>query len=224
MAAHYTFENTYGDPSTFSYRFRAARACRVQSLVEEVIARTGRCRILDVGGAESYWNHLQTFVAHAPIEIHLLNLEPTAVSGKKFVSIVGDAVALDYLDDNSYDFVHSNSVIEHVGAWSRMVRIAQHVRRLAPVYYVQTPYFWFPYEPHFRIAFFHWLPEQIRYRLAMRFNLGFFERQKTVEDAIFTVRSCNMLDRHQLRELFPDAYIIPERALGLIKSLMAIRS
>ena len=185
--------------------------------------RTGSCRILDVGGTEYYWNIARSFLTDAPVQIHILNLQPASVTGPQFVSMTGDATELGCLEDNSFDFVHSNSVIEHVGDFKRMFKMANHIRRLAPVYYVQTPYFWFPYEPHFRTPLFHWFPEQIRYRLLMNFNLGFFERKESVETAMTAVQSCSMLDRRQLRDLFPDSHIISERFFGLTKSLMAIR-
>ena len=37
------------------------------------------------------------------------------------------------------------------------------------------------------------------------------------------IQDANLLDRSQMRALFPDADIRAERAFGLIKSLIAIR-
>lgn len=220
----YSIANTYSDPRAASFRFRARRFEHLRPLIESVIAAKGRCRIADIGGTEYYWNIFGSYVDDHPVEITLLNLEAHAVRSPKFSSHVADATDLSGYDDMSFDIVHSNSVIEHVGNWDRMVRMAGHVRRLAPVYFLQTPNFWFPYEPHFRFPCFHWLPEQVRAELLMRFNLGFGGKRATYDAAMRGVQSANLLSGRQMRELFPDAEIRTERAFGLAKSFMAVRA
>lgn len=220
----YSIANTYADPAAASFRFRARRFAYLRPLIETVIAEKGRCRIADIGGTEYYWNIFGSYVEDRPVEITLMNLEAPAVRSSKFHSLAADATDLSAFDDHAFDLVHSNSVIEHVGNWDRMTRMAHHVRRLAPVYFVQTPNFWFPYEPHFRFPCFHWLPEQVRAELLLRLNLGFGGRRKTYDAAMRGVQSAALLSARQMRELFPDADLVKERAFGLSKSFMAIRS
>lgn len=221
--ARHTVARTYGDAQSLAFRCRTRRFARIRPLIERIIAEKGACRILDLGGTEYYWAIFGDFVAERPIEIDLLNLRAVPVRSEKVRSLQGDATDLSSVDDMSYDLVHSNSVIEHVGSWRQMTAMAANVRRLAPAYYVQTPYFWFPVEPHFRAVGFHWLPEQIRARLLMRLNLGFGGKRETLDAAMQAVQSAALLDLGQFRELFPDASIERERFFGLTKSLMAIR-
>lgn len=216
--------NPYSNPGSLPYRFRQRRFGYVKPLIEAILQRNGSCKILDVGGEEIYWDIAGDFIRQNNIEIHLLNIVPTPVSRANFVSVLGDAASLDHLDDNSFDFVHSNSVIEHVGDWRRMQAMASHVRRLAPSYFVQTPSFWFPVEPHFRCLFFHWMPEQIRYRLLLNFSLGFGGKRADVNAAMEAVQSASLLDARQFSALFDDATIVRERVMFVTKSLMAIRS
>lgn len=219
----YSIANTYLDPRAASFRFRAKRFERLRPVIEDIIAEKGKCRIADIGGTEYYWDIFGSFVADNPIEITLFNLEAPAVRSSRFASKVGDATDLSDLPDNAFDLIHSNSVIEHVGNWDRMCRMARNVRRLAPRYFVQTPSFWFPYEPHFRFPFFHWLPEQARAELLLNFNLGFGGKRTDYDAAMRGVQSAYLLNERQFRYLFPDAEIAKERAFGLTKSLMAIR-
>lgn len=221
--ARHAVERSYGDSRSAAFRFRQRRFALVQPMIEAVIAAKGSCRIADIGGTEYYWLIASDFLAKAPVEIHLINLEKAETKGRQFVAHAGDACALSHFADDSFDLVHSNSVIEHVGDWKRMARMAGEVRRLAPAYFLQTPNFWFPYEPHFRAPFFHWLPEPVRARLLMTFNLGFGGRRETMDAAMQGLQSSNLLGAAQLAALFPDARIARERIGPLTKSLMAIR-
>jgi len=219
----HTVAEAYGNAKSLAFQFRRQRFAHVRPLIEAAIARKGVCRIADLGGTAYYWDIFGDFIDRHPVEIHLYNLEQAPSGRSNIQSFKGDVTRLDHIDDNTYDLVHANSVIEHVGSWDAMSRMAGHVRRLAPAYYVQTPNFWFPYEPHFRAPLFHWLPEQVRARLLMQYNLGFGGRRASFDAAMRGVQSAVLIDRRQMQALFPDAEIRGERVLGLTKSLMAVR-
>ena len=100
---------------------------------------------------------------------------------------------------------------------------AEEFKRVAPDYFLQTPNFWFPLEPHFMTPFFHWLPQKLRVWMIQRVNLGQWPKQAALDDARCAVESIHLLTREELRSLFPDAEIEVERVLGLPKSLIAMR-
>jgi len=216
--------NPYDDPRSLDYRFRQKRYKHVRVLIDRILAHHGRCRIIDLGGTENYWSIAASHVDDERIQVELINLEAEKTVKPNFKSRLGNACKLTEFDDMSYDLVHSNSLIEHVGTWDSMLQLAANVRRLAPAYFVQTPYYWFPIEPHFRFPLFHWLPESLRYRLIMGADLGHMKRAYSVADAVRSVQSARLLDYRQFAELFPDAEIRCERLIGMTKSLLAIRS
>ena len=155
--------------------------------------------------------------------VTLLNLSTFPVEDARFASMAGDARDLAWYADMSFDLVNSNSVIEHVGSWRDMEAMANEVRRLAPSYFVQTPYFWFPVEPHNSTLFFHWMPEFTRVSLLMRRSRGRWGKAPDVDTAMRQIQSAALLDFRMLATLFPDATIHRERIFGLTKSLVAIR-
>lgn len=214
-----------GNPNSLSSRFRQARARRVVELIRAVHAERGEVRIIDLGGEPDYWSRLfdRELLDGCRTRITLVNPQRFEVDDPLFEAAVGDACALPEHADLSFDIVHSNSVVEHVGDWPRMEAFAAEVRRLAPRYYVQTPYFWFPIEPHFSSPFFHWRSEQARARALLRRRHGFAERARDMGQAMRDVQHARLLDKQQFRYLFPDARHIDEKAAGLTKSLIAIR-
>ncbi len=211
--------------NSLAARLRRARGRRVLDLIGRIAAEKGEVRIIDLGGEPGYWALFEREVLEAAnVSITLVNPTPQDAPDPMFRAVVGDACALSDYADRSFDLVHSNSVIEHVGDWPRMEAFAREVRRLAPLYYVQTPYFWFPIEPHFSEPFFHWRSEQTRARLLMKKSRGFSEKAATIGEAMRDVQHARLLDKAQFRYLFPDAEHIDEKIGGLTKSLIAIRA
>jgi hypothetical protein len=158
------------------------------------------------------------------VRITLLNLEYSGTPASSQIDqVVGDATDMHRYDDNSFDIVHSNSVIEHVGLWRSMEAMAREIRRLAPSYFVQTPSFWFPIEAHSRFPLFHFLPEPLRVWIIMRHKLGYWDKAADVSEATRTAHSAILLHKSQMRHLFPDSQIVVEKAYGFTKSYIAMR-
>jgi hypothetical protein len=217
-------QQDYENPNSLASRFRRARAKHIVALIAATFAERGACRIIDLGGRPEYWRLIDRDVLEAArVRITVVNWEDQApIDDPMFVQMRGDACALD-VEDGAFDITHSNSVIEHVGDWPRMERFAAETRRLAPRYYVQTPYFWFPVEPHFSAPFFHWLPEPMRASRLKKKAYGFMWRTADVGEQMRAVQDARLLDKAMMRYLFPDARHVDEKAAGLTKSLMAIR-
>lgn len=203
--------------------FRLARFSAFLNLINSIPVMDRPLRILDVGGVEAYWGDKKRLIGR-PVEITLVNLDGKQPVNPGFVFLRGNACHMPEFPDNSFDVIHSNSVIEHVGQWSSMMSMAKEIRRIAPSYFVQTPYFWFPLEPHARTPFLHWLPESLKFRLVMARKCGpYWSKAATVDEAMRTIQDATLLDRRMFSALFPDATIIPEKFFGMTKSLMAIR-
>ncbi len=213
----------YFNPHNSSNRFRAQRFRLFKEIVDEVLAKKNSCRVLDIGGTHEYWTSFGEQIDFGRVQISLVNLTVPKIDSSKIIALAGDARNLSQFEDFSFDIVHSNSVIEHVGRWADMMSMAKEVRRLAARYFIQTPYFWFPMEPHARFALFHWMPESWRYRIIMKRNCGFWQKQADIGAATSAIQSALLLDKRQFQFLFPDSRIVSERAFGLTKSLIAVR-
>ena len=217
----------YSNPESFGSRMRAKRLAPLIGLITRIHAEKGAVRILDVGGRELYWKALPAgFLEGHNVKITILNL-PCDLAGQEsavFTYAVGDACDMGGYPDNSFDIVHSNSVIEHVGNWERIKAYARESRRLAPHLFIQTPYFWFPIEPHFIKPFHHWLPKSLRVTMWLNFKMGARAKARDINEAMNKLDDePYLLDMRMFRYLFPDCRILKERFLFFTKSMVAFR-
>ena len=208
--------------------FRARRDERLKALIATTPRSGETLKIIDIGGSISYWRRVGIdFLINQKVRIDLVNLSDdefyrSADDDQIFSCMIGDARATG-LPDMSYDLCHSNSVIEHVGLWWDFESCANEIRRIAPVYYVQTPNFWFPVDPHFwRFPTIHWLPRPARIRLIQMLPLAFSGRAPDYRTACEFADDARLLNRAQMRCLFPEAELHAERFLLLAKSFIAI--
>jgi Methyltransferase domain len=200
---------------------RKQRFLRFVRLVNDSDASLGRLStILDVGGTESFWEMMD--FAESGYDITLLNTHPIETHHQGIRSVVGDARSLDLFADRQFDIVFSNSVIEHVGTLEQQRMMANEVRRVARRYFVQTPNFSFPIEPHFLFPGFQWLPREARVWLVRHAAIGWYERTPDLEAARAIVNEVRLLTRREIRMLFPDGEITSETFYGLTKSFMVV--
>jgi hypothetical protein len=211
------------ETAVYRNKFRRRRLARFLALVDDVLKTKRSCRILDVGGGIAYWKGLEDLWSDRPVHITLVNLKAETVPDSRFTSLAGDACSMPEFEDNSFDVIHSNSVMEHVGSFANKRRMADEIQRIAPRHFVQTPNFWFLIEPHFRTPAIHWLPEPLRVAMTMRKQLGFYPKAETRDQAYEILSDASLLDFEDMKTLFPNSHIERERVFGFTKSLIAIR-
>ena len=218
----------YQSDQSLGFKLRQKRSKRIIDLIEGVYANKQQVEIVDVGGTREYWNIIPVeYLRRRNVRITIVNLTvPTdsfEAQDAVFSHVQGDGCNLKEVEHNRFDIAHSNSVIEHVGDLNKMADFAKEIRRIAASYYVQTPNFYYPIEPHFLFPFFHWLPVSVRLRLAMRFKLGCFPRASDINEARSFIDLCRLLKKKTLLDLFPDATLYKERLFLLVKSFVLIR-
>lgn len=214
-------ERYFAWANRFALRLRKARF----RLFEALLSGFGgeRVRILDVGGHEDFWLNMGIDLSKHHVTVLNLPSELRRAAHPGITTVVGDACDLGQYSRGDFDVVFSNSVIEHVGLWRDQQRMAAEVRRLSETYFVQTPNFWFPFEPHAHVPGFQFLPLGVRTRLLQRFSLGHFPRLPDEADARKLAAETRLLERSELSQLFPDAEIEEEPLFGMTKSLMAVK-
>jgi hypothetical protein len=185
----------------------------------EVFAATfpaiGEMHVVDLGGRPEYWVNAPVRPAH----VTLLNPRAEELHGAlEWMTVeTGDACDPE-LDLTGYDLCHANSVIEHVGGAHRRGEFAANVSR-APRYWVQTPYRYFPIEPHFLFPGFQLLPLRAKAWVSDHWPLA-----QTSANGIEASLETELVTRTEMRYLFPGSRLYCERLLGLIKSITALKT
>jgi len=87
-------------------------------------------------------------------------------------------------------------------------------------YFIQTPNYYFPFEPHFLFIGFQFLPVKFRASLIRHFNLGWFKKEMDYKKSLEIAKSVRLLKKKEIQILFPDATIYREKFLCFTKSFL----
>ncbi|MGH9683816.1 MAG: class I SAM-dependent methyltransferase [Candidatus Acidiferrales bacterium] len=202
------------DPDSFSNKRRTQRFRQFEALVSGL---PRPLRILDVGGTNEFWEQ-RGWAGRKDAEIITLNLAAEERRHENIQPFAGDATNLAQFGDASFDVVFSNSVIEHLFTLESQRRMASEVQRVGKSFWVQTPNFWFPMEPHFLVPGWQWMPESLRISIIRRRACGWRGPCADPVQARDLVREIRLLSGDELKKLFPGARLVPERFFGLVKS------
>lgn len=218
--------SSYDNQESPGTKLRAKRIIPFLKMIESIHKKNGFVDIIDIGGTMSYWNIVSSqYLIDHNVRITVVNLPGSEMPEDHgmFRFVEADACNLTRFEDKSFDIAHSNSVIEHVGDWTRMSMFAEKFKRVSKCCFCQTPNYWFPIEPHCMMPCFHWLPKPTRLWLVSHFQLGHWRKATSVDDSVRIVESARLLNKQMLKALFLDATIVTERLCFLPKSFVAIR-
>ncbi len=191
-------------------------------------------QVLDLGSEDG--SYLATYYPYPHnITIADINEEPmkrgvekSGLRGYRVIPVEGRLP----IEDNEFDAVWCNSVIEHVTiprdslgevtsaefntrANQHQKEFAEEIARIAPRYMVQTPNIHFPVESHSWLPFIAYLPHSVRYWIGQN-TKKVWVKQWTADFLLYNAK--------RLRSHYPDASeFVTERAVGLPKSYIALR-
>ena len=202
-------------PSSLSGRARARRWTHFSDVFPEI----SEMRVLDLGGTPTSWRQAPV----RPAALTVVNLLPLGSDDPALRVVQANACELPYgLRREKFDLVYSNSLLEHVGGHVQRQRLADVVHQCAGRHWVQTPYRYFPIEPHWLFPGIQWLPYSARIMLSQRWNRGHVKTYTRAEAEV-QVNEIDLVGIAQMRMYFPESTIWYERFAGLVKSLVAIR-
>ncbi|WP_288369624.1 class I SAM-dependent methyltransferase [uncultured Algoriphagus sp.] len=207
------------DPNSLGAYFRKKRLQQFEQLFFNQFDVNQQVKILDVGGTDYFWKG-SSLLDHPKVEITLLNLHLEESSHPAIKSTTGDATNLQEYQENEFDLIFSNSVIEHLFTWENQQKMAAEIERVGKKHFVQTPNRYFPIEAHYALPYAQYWPEKLLFHTLTRTPLSRFRKwsSKEASDYIAEIR---LLDEKELQRLFPSSEILKEKVAGLTKSITA---
>jgi ubiquinone/menaquinone biosynthesis C-methylase UbiE len=161
---------------------------------------------LDIGGFSEGFENLAKMYQTIAINMELRqNIEGWNL-------VIGDGRQLPFID-KSIDIIICNSLLEHVNEGRE--ELIQEIRRVGKGnYFISVPYFFSPFEPHYLLPLFQFVPELKKFLLLrMGLKIGWMNKGNYHKIRLFK--------KSQLKKLFPEATISISKTFWIPTNLVA---
>lgn len=149
--------------------------------------------------------------------LSLQNLQKIKNEYKEINFLIKDALNSN-LPDNSFDIVHSNATIEHVGDTNNQFKFLSESLRISKKFvFIQTPNKLFPFDFHTKLPLIHLLPDKVYRKLLKLFGMDFYA----------DIKNLNLISEkeiiHMLKKLtFKNCKILKKKLFGITSNLILI--
>ena len=101
------------------------------------------------------------------------------------------------LENDSFEIVHSNATIEHMGSFENQVSFVREMLRISKEsVFIQTPNRFHPIDFHTILPFIHWLPKKIHRKILKFLKKDFYSKEENLN--LLTAKElkkiCGILD------------------------------
>ncbi len=141
-------------------------------------------RILDVGTVPSFEKQenllLEKFKKNKITCLSNVNCNILKKKFKNLTILVGDGRKMK-IRSNSFDIVHSNATIEHVGNERQQLQFLKECIRVSKnSVFITTPNRFYPIDFHTKKVFLHFLPKEIFRKILLFFGDNFFSKEENL--------------------------------------------
>ncbi len=163
---------------------------------------TKKSTLLDVGTTPSLDDHENYLIRRFPFKENitcLSNFDCKILTTKfsQLQCVIGDGCSMPF-ENSSFEIVHSNATIEHVGSYKNQTNFIRECVRVSGKYtYITTPNRFFPMDFHSKIPLINLLPKNIFRKILKLFGDNFFSKEKNL----------NLLSKNEIRKILNDLEI-----------------
>ena len=216
MKKLYSLFNTSSDKESLGHKFRQRRMIFFNELISQL---PKPLKVLDVGGSVEFWVNAN-YQGNTDFQITIINLTARESAYSNLKTKIGDATNLSEYQNNDFDLVFSNSVIEHLCTKENQTKMAKEILRVGKKHFIQTPSKYFFMEPHYLLPYFNFCPEGLKFFILTKTKLSRLRKWNS-SFAKQYIEEIRLLSLKEMKELFPESIIWKEKFIGMNKSFVA---
>lgn len=142
--------------------------------------------VLDIGSSsdnESIFSNI--ILKNLNLTSNIKSITNRKIQSKLFKKILIKSISKKFsnrmIKNFTSDLVLSSATIEHVGSCYNQKRMIENIGLLTnKIFFITTPYRFFPIEIHTKIPLLHFLPKKIFRKILSLFNYNFFSKEKNL--------------------------------------------